>query len=53
MRARRNIFLPKKEELTGGWWKLHNLYVDFAKHDWDDQINVYEMGREYSMDERN
>jgi hypothetical protein len=49
-RVLRRIFGPKRDEVTGGWRKLHNeelhnLYIFFFKCNWNDQVKEDEMGR--------
>jgi hypothetical protein len=40
------IFVPKRDEVTGGWIKLHNeeLHNLYCSPNWDDQIKEDEMG---------
>jgi hypothetical protein len=54
-RVLRRIFGPKREEVAGGWRRLHNeelhiLY--FTKYYSGDQIKEEEMGGSYSMHRR-
>jgi hypothetical protein len=46
-RVLRRIFGPKRDEVTGGWIKLHNeeQLGLFAKYNYNDQVNENEMGR--------
>jgi hypothetical protein len=45
----RRIFGPKRDEVTGGWRKLHNKelhnFVLFTKYNKYDQVKEDEMGR--------
>jgi hypothetical protein len=52
-RVYRRIFGPKKDEVMGGWRKLHNeelhnLYP-FTKYYQNDEVKENEMGRSYNM----
>jgi hypothetical protein len=54
-RVLRSIFGRKRDEVTGGWRKLHNeelhnLYS--AKYNYDDRGKEDEMSRAYSTNER-
>jgi hypothetical protein len=43
-RILRRIFGPKRDEVTGGWRKLHNEKLhNFAKHDYNDKVREDEM----------
>jgi hypothetical protein len=47
-RVLRRIFRPKRDEVTGGWRKLHNeeLHnVPFAKINYNDHVKEDEMDR--------
>jgi hypothetical protein len=47
-RVLRRIFGPKRDEVTGGWRKLHNENLHklfFAKYNYNDQVKEDEMGR--------
>jgi hypothetical protein len=35
----RKIFVPKREEITGDWWQLHNEELHYL-HLWRDVIEV-------------
>jgi hypothetical protein len=45
-RVLRRMFGPKRDEVTGGWRKLHNAH--FARYNENDQLKEDEMGRECS-----
>jgi hypothetical protein len=47
-RMLRRIFGPKRDEVTGGWRKLHNEEL-FAKYNYNDRVKEDEMGRTCSM----
>jgi hypothetical protein len=47
-RMLRRIFGLKRDEVTGGWRKLHNEEL-FAKYNYNDRVKEDEMGRAYSM----
>jgi hypothetical protein len=42
-RVLRRIFIRNRDEVTGGWRKLHNVL--FSKHDSNGQVKEDEMGR--------
>jgi hypothetical protein len=45
-RVLKKIFGLKREDLTGGWGKLHNEELrNFAKYNWNDQVKEDEMDR--------
>jgi hypothetical protein len=50
-RVLRRIFGPKRDEIIGGWRKLHNegLRNFYAKYNYNDQANEDEIGRACSM----
>jgi hypothetical protein len=50
-RVLRRILRPKRDEVTGGWRKLHNdcTLVLFAKYNYNDQVKEDVMGRACRM----
>jgi hypothetical protein len=44
-RVLRRVFGPKRNEVTGGWRKLHNEESHISKHNYNDQAKEDEMSR--------